>query len=89
MCAIVKSVILSQNNWLKLFYSVIKYTIILKDLEYPTESKENVICLNDKPRLLNSLDDNGQNTKMSESTSSEEEFRDCIDHDGNVDFFPI
>lgn len=75
--------------------SVIKCWIILKDLEYkleyPTNTKENIIYLNDKAQLLSNLmDNNGQSqtTKMSDSTSSEEEFRDCLDHDGNVDFSP-
>ncbi|KAI4459233.1 hva22-like protein [Holotrichia oblita] len=61
-------------------------------LEYPTNTKENIIYLNDKAQLLSNLmDNNGQSqtaTKMSDSTSSEEEFRDCLDHDGNVDFSP-
>ncbi|KAK9738018.1 TB2/DP1, HVA22 family [Popillia japonica] len=53
-------------------------------LEYPTNTKENIIYLNDKAQLLSNLmDNNGQSqtTKMSDSTSSEEEFRDCLDHD--------
>lgn len=57
-------------------------------LEYPIDSKENVIYLNDKAQFLSSLDNVGQNANMIERTSSEEEFQDCVDHDGNVDFTP-
>ncbi|KRT83293.1 hypothetical protein AMK59_3888, partial [Oryctes borbonicus] len=57
-------------------------------LEYPSVTNENIIYLNDQARLLTNLDNTGQSTKMSDSTSSEEDFRDCIDHDGNVDFSP-
>ncbi|GJQ74093.1 hypothetical protein Trydic_g19015 [Trypoxylus dichotomus] len=50
-------------------------------LEYPSVTKENIIYLNDQARLLSNLDNTGQSTKMSDSASSEEDFRDCIDHD--------